>query len=40
LHTKFDEWYEETPENLRRLKPLGASAQAEQPKDSLIKVIM
>jgi hypothetical protein len=29
LHQKFDEWYEESPESLKRLKPLGASQFAE-----------
>lgn len=29
LHQKFDEWYEESSESLKRLKPLGASQFAE-----------
>lgn len=29
LHEKFDEWFEETPDNLKRLRPLRASGQAE-----------
>jgi hypothetical protein len=29
LNQRFDEWFEENIENLRRLRPHGASGQAE-----------
>ena len=40
LHQKFDLWFEESPENLRRVRPLMASGRAEQPKDLYVKMLM
>ena len=40
LHQRFEEWITESADQQTRVKPLGMSGLAEQPKDMMVRMIL